>query len=278
MTSRTNSGSRNGVSAMVHTLQSMNNLSIKKRSKEQFQNTFSDEFYKDYPDANTTEIETAFKNNIAWGKGNQLGGTPTDILKRDNLPDAIQGFKDREDKILKAKQLPPPPPPPPALDAVQEQIAQQQKKQKEREAKKAAELAAQQAAQAPVAVAQVAVAPVAPVLPVGKKAPAVAPVPPVGKKAPVLPVGKLPPAPSTSPPPQEEETDKVFKPVNFQKLTQHQNLKPKVVEKKITEQVTESDLITALKRQQNRLLKMGTGAKLRYNYAWGKTQNIKNLI
>jgi len=119
--------------------------------------------------------------------------------------------------------------------------------------------------------------PAPPVVIGGKKAPAVAPVLPVGKKAPVPPVGKLPPAPA---PPQiePEKTDKVFKPVNFQKLTQHQNLKPKVIEKQVTEQITESDLITALKRQQNRLLKMGTGAKLRYNYAWGKTQNVKNLI
>jgi len=255
MTSRTNSGSRNGVSAMVHTLQSMNNLTMKKRSKTQMENTFSDEFYKDYPDANTTEIKKAFQNNIDWGKGKQLGRTPTEILKPGNLADALKGFKEREDVILKAKLAPPPPPPP-----------------------------------APVAVASGApVPPVAPPPPqaklppppppAGKKAPAVAPALPVGKKAPVLPVGKLPPAPSTSPPPQiAPETDKVFKPVNFQQLTKNQNLKPKVTEKQVTEQVTESDLITALKRQQNRLLKMGTGAKLRYNYAWGKTQNVKNLI
>ena len=232
---------------MVHTLQSMNNLTMKKRSKEQFQNTFSDEFYKDYPDANTTEIKKAFDNNIDWGRGKLLGRTPTEILQIKNLPDAIRGFKEREDAILKAKLAPPPPPPAPVAVAPV----------------------------APVAAAPVA-SPAPPVLPVGKKAPP--PPPPQGKQQgklpPVPPQGKLPPAP----PQVEPETDKVYKDINFQKLTQHQNLKPKVVEKQIKEQITESDLITALKRQQKRLLKMGTGAKLRYNYAWGKTQNVKNLI
>ena len=65
---RSSSGNRNGVNAMVHTLKSMNDLSLKKRSKEQFKNSFSDEFYKDYPDATTAEIDKQFENNIAWGK------------------------------------------------------------------------------------------------------------------------------------------------------------------------------------------------------------------
>ena len=39
----------------------------KKRSKEQFKNSFSDEFYKDYPDATTEQIGKAFENIIAWG-------------------------------------------------------------------------------------------------------------------------------------------------------------------------------------------------------------------
>ena len=61
---RTNSGSRQGITAMVHTLKSMKDLTLKKRSREQFKISFSDEFYKDYPDATTKKINNAFENHI----------------------------------------------------------------------------------------------------------------------------------------------------------------------------------------------------------------------
>ena len=114
---RTNSGSRTGVSAMVHTLKSMEDLSLKKRSKEEFKKSFIDEFKKDYPDATTTEINTAFANNIDWGKGKQLGRTPTELMKRDNLPDAIKGFEERQANIAKSKIMPTSPTAAPAIPA-----------------------------------------------------------------------------------------------------------------------------------------------------------------
>ena len=104
---RTNSGSRQGVTAFVHTLKSMKDLSLKKRSKAQFLNSFGDEFYKDYPDATTTEINNAFDNNIQWGKGQQLGRTPTELMQTANIADAIKGFEERQANIAKSKILPP---------------------------------------------------------------------------------------------------------------------------------------------------------------------------
>ena len=67
---RTKSGSRSGVGAMVHTLKSLKAISHGKRSKEQFQNFFSDEFYKDYPDATPPEIIKALLITWIGGKDN----------------------------------------------------------------------------------------------------------------------------------------------------------------------------------------------------------------
>ena len=86
---------------MVHTLKSMNSLTRKNRTKKQFESFFSDEFYKDYPDANTAEIDKQFANNIDWGKGQQLGRTPTELLQTANLPDAIKKFEERQAEINK---------------------------------------------------------------------------------------------------------------------------------------------------------------------------------
>jgi len=204
---------------MVHTLETMKNMTSRKRTKAQFESSFSDEFYKDYPDANTGEIKTAFKNNIDWGRGNQLGGTPTDILKPANIGEALKGFQEREDKILKAKILPPPlspplspqPPvvaPPITTSAHQQMVADQQKAQAERDAKKAAKLANQallaqlvQQQQAPVVAqpqAPVVAQPKAPVV-AQPKAPVVAPAK-AQPKAPVVAQAKgLPPPPTVIP-------------------------------------------------------------------------------
>ena len=102
---RSSSGSRNGVNAMVHTLKSMNALSLKNRTKKQIESFFSDEFYKDYPDANTAEIDKQFANNIDWGKGQQLGRTPTELMQTANLPNVIKSFEERRANIAKSKLL-----------------------------------------------------------------------------------------------------------------------------------------------------------------------------
>ena len=252
---RSSSGSRNGVNAMVHTLKSMNDLSLKKRSKEQFKNSFSDEFYKDYPDATTAEIDKQYANNIDWGKGQQLGRTPTELMKTENLPNVIKSFEERRANIAKSKLLLP--------------------------------------TASPVAPAIPVVAPVAPVAPAPAKAPAQAapqaapqatpvtaapakapPPPPAPKKAPPPPPAPVapPPAVAKAPPktsPKNTDDTRDYKPVNFQGLTKDENSNAKVHVKMAHVQITKSDIEKELERQNNRRFGFQHN-KISYNTHWGK--------
>ena len=204
---RSSSGSRNGVNAMIHTLKSLNALSQGKRSKAQFQNFYSDEFYKDYPDAKPTEIIKAFDNNIAWGRGNKLGGTPTEIMKNVNLPEAIKGFEERQANIAKSKLLlPTASPVAPAIPVV-EPVAPVAPAPA-----KAPAQAAPQAAPAP------APPPAVPAKSAPKKAP---PPPPAPKKAPPPPPAPVapPPAVAKAPPktsPKKTDDTRDYIPVKYQ--------------------------------------------------------------
>ena len=100
---RSSSGTRKGVNAMIHTLESMEDLSQRKRSAAIFKDTFNAQFLIDYPDATAAEIVKAYDNNIAWGKGKRLGDNATEMLKNAKLPSTIRTFNERKDDIAKSK-------------------------------------------------------------------------------------------------------------------------------------------------------------------------------
>ena len=242
---RSSSGSRNGVNAMVHTLKSMNALSLKKRSKEQFKNSFSDEFYKDYPDATTAEIDARFANNIDWGKGQQLGRTPTELMQTANLPDAIKKFEKRQAEIAKNKVAPVAVPAVPAIPVAPAPVPA-----------KAAPAPAPQAA---------------PVTAAPAKAP---PPPPAPKKAPPPPPAPVapPPAVAKAPPkisPKKTDDTRDYKPVKYQGLTADENSNAKVHVKMAHVQITKSDIEKELERQNNRRFGFQHN-KISYNTHWGK--------
>ena len=248
---RASSGSRNGVNAMVHTLKSMNDLSLKKRSKEQFKNSFSDEFYKDYPDATTAEIEKQFANNIDWGKGQQLGRTPTELMQTANLPNVIKSFEERRANIAKSKLAPVAAPAVPAIPVV-EPVAPV--------APAPAKAPAQAAPQAAPVTAAPAKAPPPP--PAPKKAP---PPPP----APVAPAKTAPPPPTPNTSPKKTDNTRDYKPVKYQALTADENSNAKVHVKMAHVQITKSDIEKELERQNNRRFGFQHN-KISYNTHWGK--------
>ena len=256
---RSSSGSRKGVNAMVHTLKSMKALTERKRSRKQFESFFSDEFYKDYPDATTVEIGKAFDNNIAWGKGNKLGGTPTEIMKNVNLSEAIKGFEERQAHIAKSKLLSVAAPAVPAIP-----------------------VAVPVAPVVPASVPAKAV-PVAPVVPASvpakaapKAVPAPAPPPPPApKKAPPPPPapGAPPPAVAGAPPPipppgifpikqkkfeedhKEENQLKKITRHNVEKIDDSVKVKPSST---VMPTIEASDIRRALAKSNNRRFKIGT--------------------
>ena len=244
---RSSSGSRNGVNAMVHTLKSMNSLTRKNRTKKQFESFFSDEFYKDYPDANTAEIDARFANNIDWGKGQQLGRTPTELMQTANLPNVIKSFEERRANIAKSKLLSvaaPAVPVAPAIPVV---------------APAPVVPASVPAKAAPKAVP--APAPPPPPTPAPKKAP---PPPP----EPVAPAKTAPPPPTPNTSPKKTDDTRDYKPVKYQGLTADENSNAKVHVKMAHVQITKSDIEKELERQNNRRFGFQHN-KIRYNTHWG---------
>ena len=76
---RTFSGTREGGTALIHTLESMK---LGKEKTAQVLHTRYKQNYKlDYPDADDVEVQTSMRNNIAWLGGKQLGSTATEVLK-----------------------------------------------------------------------------------------------------------------------------------------------------------------------------------------------------
>ena len=82
---RTHSGTREGGTALIHTLSSM---SKKDKTAAVFTVRFKENYLEDYPDAGDAEIQTAQTNNIAWLGGRMLGSTITEVLK--NVDAAIK--------------------------------------------------------------------------------------------------------------------------------------------------------------------------------------------
>ena len=76
---RTFSGTREGGTALIHTLESIKGKSD--RTAAVFNARYKQNYLTDYPDANDAEIQTAHQNNILWLGGKQLGSTITEVLK-----------------------------------------------------------------------------------------------------------------------------------------------------------------------------------------------------
>ena len=76
---RTNSGTREGGTALIHTLESIK--SKPDRTAAVFNARFKKNYLEDYPGATDAEIQTAQTNNIAWLGGRQLGSNITEVLK-----------------------------------------------------------------------------------------------------------------------------------------------------------------------------------------------------
>ena len=76
---RTNSGTREGGTALIHTLESIK--SKPDRTAAVFNARFKQNYLTDYPGATDAEIQTARDSNIAWLGGRQLGSNITEVLK-----------------------------------------------------------------------------------------------------------------------------------------------------------------------------------------------------
>ena len=76
---RTFSGTREGGTALIHTLESMKTKTD--RTAAEFQVRYKQNYLTDYPGATDAEIQTAQTNNIVWLGGRQLGSTITEVLR-----------------------------------------------------------------------------------------------------------------------------------------------------------------------------------------------------
>ena len=76
---RTFSGTREGGTALIHTLSSMT-TNVQKTAKV-LHTRYKQNYLTDYPGASNDDIDNSLKNNIAWLGGKQLGSTITDVLK-----------------------------------------------------------------------------------------------------------------------------------------------------------------------------------------------------
>ena len=94
---RTNSGTREGGTALIHTLESIKTISAKNRTKALFDTRYKDNYLLDYPGATDAEIDTSLKNNIVWLGGKMLGSgvspTITEVLKK--VPEALKAVSQR---------------------------------------------------------------------------------------------------------------------------------------------------------------------------------------
>ena len=76
---RTFSGTREGGTALIHTLESIKSKSD--RNAAVFNARYTQNYLTDYPGATDAEIDTSLKNNITWLGGRALGSTVTEVLK-----------------------------------------------------------------------------------------------------------------------------------------------------------------------------------------------------
>ena len=88
---RTFSGTREGGTALLHTLESMTTATQK--TAKLLDSRYKANYLLDYPDANDVEIDTSLKNNIAWLGGKLLGSTASGVLR--NVDKAKQAVAKR---------------------------------------------------------------------------------------------------------------------------------------------------------------------------------------
>ena len=88
---RTFSGTREGGTALIHTLSSMT-TNIQKTAKV-LNTRYKQNYLTDYPGASDDDIDKSLKNNIAWLGGRMLGSTISEILK--NVPESIKEVAQR---------------------------------------------------------------------------------------------------------------------------------------------------------------------------------------
>ena len=88
---RTFSGTREGGTALIHTLESIKTKP--ERTAAVFNARYKQNYLTDYPGATDAEINTAQTNNIAWLGGQALGSTITEVLK--NVDKAKQAVAKR---------------------------------------------------------------------------------------------------------------------------------------------------------------------------------------
>ena len=99
---RTFSGTREGGTALIHTLESIKTKP--ERTAAVFNTRYKRNYLIDYPGATDAEIQTAQTNNIAWLGGRQLGSTITEVLK--NVDRALPALANRvENKANEPKRV-----------------------------------------------------------------------------------------------------------------------------------------------------------------------------
>ena len=99
---RTFSGTREGGTALIHTLESMKTKNEK--TKAEFDVRYKANYLLDYPGATDAEIQWAKTNNIVWLGGQKIGSTITEVLK--NVDGAKQAVAKRvENKANEPKRV-----------------------------------------------------------------------------------------------------------------------------------------------------------------------------
>ena len=88
---RTFSGTREGGTALIHTLESIKTKSEKTAAV--FKASYQRNYLIDYPGASDDDVVKSLNNNIEWAGGKMLGSTITEVLK--NVPAVLKAVSQR---------------------------------------------------------------------------------------------------------------------------------------------------------------------------------------